>query len=775
MSDLKRGAIQLAFLSTCSVISGTTTATAQILPSPSPRTDVAAPTLQSGLSASGDIVVTATRRAERIQDVPIAVSALGGKQVLARKIDNFSDLVKIAPGPTFIPVKGTSAITVQIRGQGTINDSPGLESPVGVYIDDIYYGTLASFDANLYDVSQVSVLRGPQGTTFGRNAVGGALQITSNMPELGTTSSRLSLTALSFKGGQAGLEGDGFINLPISSTLAGRIAFSDKGDGGYQHNLLTGHHLADNKVSAIRGSLRWQPAPAWDIVASGSYLRRRGYGDGPTIIGDGSVAAAVAQRTGGDLHNVLLDDDGFTRRTIWTGMLNIGYDTGVGKINAITGYRSLKSRLGEDADGGPNPVNFPSINTNDEWQISQEVRFTSGWGGPFSLVTGLYFGHENLNHKIGFGFNGTIQSLYFRILNGGLFTPGQVFEGQIENRSLGPYLEGKYRLTSKLSLTAGIRYSYEHKSGFTRHIGSSAFQGGPYYQTLPASGDAIDSWNAFTPRFILEYKPAAHSLIYASASRGFQGGGWTFNVRTPAAAATPLKAQTTWSYEVGTKTDFFDRLATLNIAAFLADTKNLQVRSQVNGVFQDSNAGALRAKGVEVEATLRPVKGLSFGANYAYTDAYYKKFTGCTATGLDCTGNQAPYTPKNDLTILADYSFRMDSGAEISFHADTKFASPYQLTPTGVGRPAIPYTRQRNVANASLDFASPSGRWDVRIWARNLFDKQFVTNGLNYNFYHVTPSEVAATSGGLNGLDVERVTVAPPRTIGITFTTKFGK
>jgi len=725
-------------------------------------------------AAASDIIVTATRRSERLQDVPIAVSAISESQIQARKIDNFAEIVKIAPGPTFVPVKGTSVITVQIRGQGTINDSPGLESPVGVYIDDIFYGTLASFDANLYDVSQVTVLRGPQGTTFGRNAVGGALTITNNIPEMGHASGRLSVTGEDYEGGRGGVEADGYLNVPLGDTLAGRLAFSVKRVGGYQHNLVTGNYLADNKVASVRGSLRWQPTADWDVVASLSYLRRTGFGDGPTIVGDGSLAASVRQRTGGDLHQVLLDDDGYTRRTILAALVNASFDTGKGKISSITGYRYLKSRLAEDADGGPNPVNFPSINTNDEWQISQEFRFASDLGGAFDFVAGAYFGYEDLNHKIGFGFDGRDANLYFSVLNAGLYTPGQVFEGQIENRSFGPYAEGKLKFTDQLSLTAGLRYSYERKTGYTQHIGSSPFQGGPYYQQLPANGDAVDSWHGWTPRVIAQYRPVKQSLFYASASRGFQGGGWSFNVRTPAAAATPLKAQTTWSYELGTKTDFFGRLLTLNVAAFRADTTDLQVRSQVNGVFQDSNAGKLRAQGVEVEAVLRPSQGLSFGLNYAYTDAKYLSFTGCTAGGLNCTGNQAPFTPKHDLTALFDYEASLASGASLAFHFDTKYASAYQVTPTGLGQRAVPLTERRNVANTSLTFTPAHGDWDVRIWARNLFDKQYATNGLQYNFYHLTRAEVAA-AGGLGALDVERITVAPPRTIGATFTVRYGR
>jgi iron complex outermembrane receptor protein len=735
---------------------------------------VPTPQATAATGIAGDIIVTATRRSERLQNVPIAVSALGEEQIQARKVDNFAEIVKIAPGPTFVPVKGTSVVTVQIRGQGTINDSPGLESPVGVYIDDIFYGTLASFDANLYDVSQVSILRGPQGTTFGRNAVGGALVVTNNMAEIGVSSGRATLTGVTYKGGRGGLEADGFINVPISETLAGRFAYSVKSVGGYQHNLITDNYLANNKVSSYRASVRWRPNEKWNIVASGSYLRRVGSGDGPTIVGDGALAASVQERTNGNLHKVLLDDDGFTRRTIGTALLNASYETAIGQISSITGYRYLKSRLAEDADGGPNPVNFPSLNTNDEWQVSQEFRFTSDLGGPFDFVAGAYFGYEDLNHKITFGFDGRDPNLFFSVLNAGRYTPGQTFEGQIENRSFGPYAEGKYKFTDKLSLTAGLRYSYERKTGYTQHIGSSPFQGGPYFQQLPANDDAVDSWKGWTPRVIAEYHPFRGSLFYASASRGFQGGGWSFNVRTPLAAATPLRAQTTWSYEVGTKTDLFNRALTINIAAFHADTANLQVRSQVDGVFQDSNAGKLRSRGVEVEAVVRPTSNLSIGANYAYTDAFYASFVGCTAAGLNCTGNQAPFTPKHDFTALLDYTADLASGASVIFHFDTKFASPFQVTSTGLGQPAVRLTERKNVANTSLTFKPAAADWDIRVWARNLFDKQYATNGLQYNFYHVSRAEVAA-AGGLGNLDVERITVGAPRTIGATLTIRYGK
>lgn len=729
-------------------------------------------TTPSSGQAAGDIIVTATRRAERLQDVPIAVSAIDGRQIQARRIDNFAEIVKIAPGPTFVPVKGTSLITVQIRGQSTTNDATGLENPIGIYIDDVYYGSLASFDANLFDVSQIAVLRGPQGTTFGRNAVGGALQITNNVAELGHDSARITLTGLGNALGRLGIESDGYVNYAFGDAFAARLAYSIKNDGGYQHNLVTGSYLDDNRVQSVRGSLTWQATDRLRVTASAAYTHRGGFGDGAVIVGQGALAAQVKAATGGDLHKTLLDDDGMTRRNIFAGIVKMDYDTGLGTVSSITGYRSLKAFYQEDSDGGPLPANYPSINTNDEKQVSEEIRFTSKFGGPFDVVAGVYFGYENLYHGILFNFNGTLPQSYLSVLTPGKIA-SQLVDGRIKNRSVGPYIEGKYKFSSKLSLTAGLRYSYERKSGYTEHVGSSPFYGGPYYVQL-GKDSPTDHWDAFTPRVILNYTPAKDMLFYASASKGFQGGGWVLTATNAARAAVPLKAETTWSYEVGTKSSFFNHFLTTNVAAFLADTSNLQVRSLVNGVLIDSNAGKERVKGVEVEASVHPVRGLSIGANYAYTDAYYREFEGCAAGGINCTGNKVPFVSKNDFTALLDYDYELPSGARMNLHFDDKFASPYQLVATNAQQLGVPYTKRHNVANISLSYTPPDGGWDLRVWGRNIFDKSYASNALNYYFYNLSPAEVAANGGAAHS-DVERLTIAPPRTLGITFTARFGK
>ncbi|MCE3289860.1 MAG: TonB-dependent receptor, partial [Caulobacter sp.] len=206
-----------------------------------------------------EVIITATRRAEALQDVPLAVTALSGERVEQERIQNFTDIPALVPGATFVSTKGPSTANVQIRGQQTTNDSPHLELPVAVFMDDVYYGTLASFSADFFDIDQLAILRGPQGTTFGRNVVGGALQITSKRPQIGVTDGEVNLGLSKYDTARdGGFEARGYVNAAVSDTVAARLAFSLKDIGGYSQNRTTGTFLNDQNSWALRPSLRFQ-------------------------------------------------------------------------------------------------------------------------------------------------------------------------------------------------------------------------------------------------------------------------------------------------------------------------------------------------------------------------------------------------------------------------------------------------------------------------------------------------------------------------------------
>ena len=347
----------------------------------------AAPALAQGAAPSGggaqtvgEVIVTATRREEALSRVPIAVTAIGAEQVKAAHIGNFSDLPSMVPGANFVSTKGQSTANLQIRGQGTTNDAPALEVPVAVFMDDIYYGTLASFDADFFDISQIAILRGPQGTTFGRNVVGGALQITSSKPKLGEAFGEFSGTVETYDRLHSyGFESQGFVNLPINDKTAARLAYSVKNIDGFMHNVVTGNNLSDQKSFAIRPSILWQPTDDLKVTAFLQYNHENMFASGYQFFGQGSLVAN-SKAISRDPWDVFQDVDGKNKRDILAGQVRVDWSRPFGTVTSLTSYRTLDSRYVDDGDSSPLPMNNNSINASKEFQFSQEFRLTSPSG-----------------------------------------------------------------------------------------------------------------------------------------------------------------------------------------------------------------------------------------------------------------------------------------------------------------------------------------------------------------------------------------------------------
>ena len=713
----------------------------------------------------GDIVVTATRRTEALRNVPIAVTAIGSRQVLEAHIENFADLPSIVPGTNFISTKGQSTADVEIRGQVTTNDAPALEVPVAIFQDDIYYGTLASFDADFYDINQIAILRGPQGTTFGRNVVGGALQITSNKPQLGVNDGAISATVESYEGGGApsspGFEAQGYFNTSLGADAAARLAYSVKDVGGYMHNYTTGTNLSDQKSFSLRPSVLWEPTNDLKISAFLSWTHEDEYASGYNAFGQGSVIAAdraISTSPWASFENV----DGANKRDIYAGQIRADLVKPFGTTSAITSYRTLNADYVDDGDSGPLPANTNSINASKEFAFSEELRFTSPTGQKLEYVAGLYYSFENLKKAISFGFNGTNPTYFLSALTGGALA-SQTVVGDAHVQNIAPYAEAKYHFTDQIALTVGGRYSVEDKNGYTDHIGSSPFYGAAF------DAQFNHEWTSFTPRAILEYKPHDGLLFYASVSTGFKGGGWSLTSTSAAAAVKPLQPETSTSYEVGTKLRLFENRLSLNISAYQADTKNLQVRSLVGPVLTDTNAGEERTRGVEVESDFHPFRNADIGVNYAYTDAIYQSFSGCAAGGVNCSGNEVPYVPKNDVKIFGEYHWNLGAAGVLTIHADDEWADSTAVNPLPSGEPlGTQYTRKNGLLNAYLIYAPQGKSWTVQLWAKNLTNQAVMAAPSNYYFYFLTKAEYAA---GLR--DVERGVVSPPREVGATLSYKF--
>ena len=709
-------------------------------------------------SEVGEVIVTATRREEKLSKVPVAVTAITGEQAKSERILNFIDIPAQVPGATFVSTKGQSTANLQIRGQVTTNDSPHLELPVAIFADDIYYGTLASFDADFFDVSQIAILRGPQGTTFGRNVVGGALQITSNKPTLGDTYGEINATVSTFeRHNQGGFETQGFVNLPIKDDMAARLAYSFKDVDGYMHNLVTGHNVSDQKSYAIRPTLLWQVTDDLRLTALLQYNHENMNASGYQSFGQGSLVNSL----GGIQHpwEIAHDVDGQTRRDIIATQLRADWEQPIGTVTSLTSYRTLDSRYEDDGDSSPLPLNNPSINRSKEFQFSQELRLTSPSGKRFEYIAGLYYSFENLKKSITFGFDGTIPQSRLSGFTGGT-RQDAVVTGDNHVLSIAPYAELKFHATDQIALTVGGRYTYEKKKGYTNHSARTWAYGAPF------DVDFDETWSKFTPRAILEFTPMEGVLVYGGVSTGFKGGGWSLTSTNPVAAVTPLEPEKSTSYEVGTKLRLFDNRLTFNLAAYRAKTKDVQVRTLVLGVLNDTNAGGILVKGVEVETVASPIENLQIGVNYAYTDAEYSSFAGCTATGLDCSGNPVPFVPKNDLKIYVNYTLELGDHGSLKLHADDQWASSFQVSATRAQPIAVQHTARKDFINLSATYQPANAPWQLQLWARNVLNRWSMAAPANYNFYFLTPAEPLS-------FEVDRGIINPPRQFGATFTYRF--
>jgi iron complex outermembrane receptor protein len=547
------------------------------------------------------------------------------------------------------------------------------------------------------------------------------------------------------------------VNLPVNETMAARFAYSVKNVDGFMFNRVTGHNLSDQKSFAIRPTFLWQVSDDLKITALLQYNHENMYASGYQAFGQGSLAASLQGiRHPWEAHE---DVDGQTRRDIVAGQVRADYEHKLGTFSAITSYRTLDSVYEDDGDSGPLPLNRPSINRSKEFQFSEELRLTSPSGQKLEYVTGLYYSFENLKKAITFGFNGTIPQSRLSIFTAGT-RQDAVVTGDNHVLSVAPYAELKYHITDQLALTAGGRYTYEKKKGYTNHSARTVFYGAPFDVNFEKT------WKKFTPRAILEFTPMEGALLYGSVSTGFKGGGWSLTSTNPVAAVTPLEPEKSTSYELGSKLRLFDSRLIFNLAAYRAKTKNVQVRTLVNGVLNDTNAGGILVKGIELETVAAPISGLNIGINYAYTDATYSSFKGCTATGVDCSGNPVPFTPKNDLKVFVDYKLDLGDSGLVTLHADDQWASAFQVSPLRAQPIAVTHTARKDMLNLSATYAPANGSWRLQIWAKNVLNRWSLPAPSNYNFYFLTPTENAA-------FEVDRGTINPPRQIGATFTYRF--
>jgi iron complex outermembrane receptor protein len=689
-------------------------------------------------AAVEDIVVTAQRREQRLQDVPLAVSAFSMESLEDGKVESLLNLDGKVPNVVLAPVGAYPfASAFYIRGLGYADVESSFEPSVGVELDGVYLSRNVGAVQDFFDIGGVTILRGPQGTLYGRNTIGGVVSVQSRRPSF-DFGARAQATFGS-NGRQelrAGVEG-----ALIEDQLAGKFSFLTKTYDGYIKNY-DGRDMGAQDVTSMRGALLWTPTASFDATLIVDYTKDKGTG---TAFENASLPSMVLPGFGepadtdGDPFLSHVGDDIFSDLEALGVTLNANWDLGPVKLTSITGYRKTDTEVLSDFDGTPTP--FMTVHRDETHdQFSQELRLASNTDGPLTYVVGAYYMTQE--YDIATGQFGTVF---------GSPTAGSTIYTQQKADSWAVFGQADYEVFPGLTVTAGGRYSKEEKTFTTQPL----FY--PNAETFEASFDD------FSPKVGVSYKWSDTLMTYAQYSRGFRAGG--FNGRAGSFLAVgPYDSETVDSYEVGVKSDLFDRRLRLNAAVFTSDYQDMQqsVQQLIPGMLINqtlvANVGAATISGFEAEATALLTDVFTISASVGYLDASYDEFMADLGDGLgviDRTYLPMPYAPKWSNSVTFNYKDDFDFGRVTAQASVRHMTDMYTSFSTLNATTDLTMRQSNTVVDGSLSLELPDGRWRVSLWGKNLTDELVINNTF-----------------GVGNLLASRV-YQPPREIGVDLSLTF--
>jgi iron complex outermembrane recepter protein len=788
--------------------------------------EAAVDTGRLGPAPGGDIVVTARRRSESVQRVPIAISVVGGTALAETGTYNVDRLTQLQPSLQFYSTNPRNS-AANIRGLGApfglTND--GIEQGVGIYVDQVYYSRIASATFDFTDTDRIEVLRGPQGTLYGKNTTAGAINIYTRAPSF-TPEARVELTG----GNYDFFQGKASVSAPlVDDTVAIRLSTSITTRRGTIYNTRQDAWENSQDNQSFRAQILWRASPTLDLTLSGDYNHQdpdccvQYYArTGPTQRPLNRQYAALAAAQGyavpsTDPFDRVTDVDAALRAKQELGGLSLvaNWNMGGATLTSVSAWRFWHWTPANDRDFIGLPITTVSANPSQQSQVSQELRLASNGERALDYVLGAFFFYQTIDTQ-GRQVQGPAASAFLlnptsadgrnpAVLNGLTATT----PNGLRNTSAALFGKLTWHVAPRLSISPGLRLNYDEKNGYydsvvTTGAGavlncSAAAQAA---STVVKDQCGVLAPQSYDPRFhnwnlsgdlTAAYDFAADVHGYATYARSYKSGGINLSGlpldanNAPILAAATVKPETVNNYEVGLKTQFAGRRATVNLAAFWTDIFDYQatVTNGQLGVLRGylANAQHVRTRGVELDSALRPTGRLNLYGNAAYTDAKYVRFTGApcppelsggttvaagqtpsapgTPGGLspascDISGQVLPGVSKWAFSYGAEYDLPARIGArEGQFYLgyDGSYRSHFSSNPS-----ASAYTDVAGYALSNFRLGWKDGtRWNVFGWVRNAFDQHYF--------------ELLATQSGSTGLIVGQP--GDPRTVGGTVSRSF--
>lgn len=723
----------------------------------------------------GEIVVTAQKRAERLQDVPLAVTAVAGDMLERRQINDSSSLTQAVPSLTFQQGANPSNTTFRVRGVGTALFSQGVESAVSVVVDGVVAARSAQGFADFADIERVEVLRGPQGTLFGRNATAGVINVVTARPS-NSFGGRVDATVA---------EGDeyrikGTVSGPITDDLRARLTGYYNDVGGHIHNVSTGRDVNGYKSYGLRGKVEWNATSNLRFLLSADY--RNNESDCCASVLISAVNPVIAQLSAplvASRQNRQLNEDveTFANSRQNTVSLQADWDLGRATLTSISAYQKYWLNVNQPIDRIDSdpvvfvgsgaayaawPVNGGSV---DLGNFTQEVRLSSNGSDRLTYVVGAYYSDleidRDFRRRRALCATGAI----------GQTCASPVYQSskssaRLKGESSALFGQVEYQIVGGLKLIGGLRAQYEEIS--VAGSRTSPWLTGDVLLTgnAPVSGKREASDSAVTGKAGLQYMFSRNSQVYGSYTRGYKGLGFDTEISANFATQDPVQPETVNAYELGYKGRTADGVFSLSAAAFLADYKNLQVQANrsdpTTGItqFVTTNAGSSRTKGVELEGTFRPDEHFSLNVSVTYakatvdidglncplqqqaaavtyasnfpTNTCYKRSSvvnGATVVSgalQDVSGGSLPASPKLRVNIAPRYEHPLPGGGFVGF---IQGAVSYQSA-QNFSLEQDPLLEQKAYAlvDLSLGVRQIDDRYTVTVFVKNLFDKNYMTS-----------------------------------------------
>jgi iron complex outermembrane recepter protein len=688
-------------------------------------TPAAAQEQGEGAAQDTAIIVTAQRRAQTLREVPIAVSVFGSDFLEKSRTATITDLVAFTPGVSGTSVAQTTP-RIAVRGISTEDFGVGSDPALGIYIDDVYLGRGVSSIADLFDIERVEIVKGPQGTLFGRNTTAGAVSITTARPASDfAASGELSYGRFNEVVARA------VINLPLAEDWGLRIAGSSRTRDGFADNTLGGQIGAINSQAA-RATLAHDGA-ATTMLASAEYRTTRnqpGPYINPVLVGTdpfGSIAS-----------NLVAGQPGAPRDFIdaYRASLRIEHEFAGGiTLTSITAYNGFDNSYFEDTDASPlSLLEFGTDGAQDSY--SQELRLT-GESGRIAWALGAIAARDIARSTQFARFSEEdFCAILFEVDCSaaiGLPGAGEVFERSIaasRNTSYGVFADITLKASERLDVIAGLRFSHDRKSFRVRLPGNDNLLG-PVIIVPPSEAELAAlgmleadgtlrqtyRYSGWQPRFAVHYRLTDQVSAYASVTRGYKAGG--FNQLNPGPAFNP---EGVWSYEVGVKGDLPQHRVSFDLAAYRFDYSDLQALVDFAGSLITRNAGTASGKGVEASLAWRPASGLRINAGAAWQDIRYGEFV--AGPGQDFTGNRLVRAPEFTANLVADVDTPVSAGLRLLARGEFSYQSSQFFRPSN-----DPFTRQGSFAlvNGSVGFGFGE-HLTLRAFAANLLDKRYLVD-----------------------------------------------